>query len=169
MLVDPAWAGAEMIGLLPVSRQVISIFLRELDSDMQQDKDTMEIDLLELAGVLLHRAWLIILAAIIGGGIAFGYTFFMVDPLYKASALMYVNNSDISVGGTSFSISNADLTAAQKLVDTYVVILKSRTSLNEVIDRAELPYSYEKLKHMVSASGVNSTEIFEVGEPQEEE
>ena len=77
-------------------------------------------------------------------------------------ALMYVNNSGISLGSTSFSISSADLTAAQKLVNTYVVILKSRTALTEVIEKAGLDYSYEKLKSMISASAVNSTEVFEI-------
>ena len=129
---------------------------------MTNQKETMEIDLLELFGVLLHKWWAIVLAVIIAGSAAFGYTYFLVDPLYKSSTLLYVNNSDISVGSTSFSISNADLTAAQKLVDTYVVILKSRTALNEVIKEADLDYTYEQLKGMITASAVNSTEVFEV-------
>ena len=121
-----------------------------------------EIDLRELFMVLLRRWWAIALAIVFGGAAAFGYTYFLVDPLYQASTLLYVNNSDISVGATSFSISNADLTAAQKLVDTYVVILKSRTSLNAISEKAGLNYSYETLKSMVSAKAVNSTEVFEV-------
>ena len=121
-----------------------------------------EIDLWEILKVLLHRAWAIILAAVICGGIAFGYTFLLVDPLYEASTLLYVNNSDISVGASSFSISSADLTAAQKLVETYIVILNSRTALNEVIEEANLPYEYDELKRMISASAVNATEVFEV-------
>ena len=129
---------------------------------MTEKTDSVEIDLRELFGVLIHRVWLIAAGAVIGGLIALAYTYFMVDPLYQASALMYVNNSDISLGSTSFSISNADLSAAQKLVNTYVVILKSRTCLNEVIDKADLKYSYEKLKSMISASSVNSTEVFQI-------
>ena len=128
----------------------------------KETESTEEIDLIELFGALLRRWWVIVLAILIAGSAAFGYTYFVVDPLYKASTLLYVNNSDISVGSTSFSISNADLTAAQKLVDTYVVILKSRTVLNEVIEEAELDYSYSELKEMISASAVNSTEVFEI-------
>ena len=127
-----------------------------------QTENTEEIDLRELFGALLRRWWAIVLAILIVGAVAFGYTYFMVDPLYQSSTLLYVNNSDISVGSTSFSISNADLTAAQKLVDTYVVILKSRTVLNEVIDEADLDYTYEELQSMITASAVNSTEVFEV-------
>lgn len=121
-----------------------------------------EIDLLELAKALVRRWWALVLAVVIFGMAAFGYTYFLIDPLYKSSALLYVNNSDISLGSTSFSISSADLTAAQKLVNTYIVILKSRTALNEVKSRANLDYSYEELKDMISAAPVNSTEVFEV-------
>lgn len=141
---------------------------------MNSQTETMdEINLRELFGALLRRWWAIVLAIVIFGAAAFGYTYFLVDPQYQSSTLLYVNNSDISVGSTSFSISNADLTAAQKLVETYVVILKSRTVLNEVIEEAGLNCSYEQLKSMITASAVNSTEVFEVvvtsGSPMEAE
>ena len=129
---------------------------------MTEKTEEMEIDLRDLFGALIHRIWLVVVGAVIGGLIALAYTYFMIDPLYKSSALMYVNNSDLSLGSTSFSISNADLSAAQKLVNTYVVILKSRACLNEIIEKAELKYSYDTLKNMISASAVNSTEIFQI-------
>ena len=129
---------------------------------MTNNNETMEIDLRELFGVLLQKLWLLVIATMVFGAAAFGYTYTMVDPLYKASILLYVNNSDISVGSTSVSISNADLTASQKLVDTYIVILRSRTALNDVIKEANLSYSYEQLKGMISAASVESTEVFEV-------
>ena len=129
---------------------------------MTDKNESMEIDLRELFSVLIHRIWLIAAGAVAGGIIALAITVFMIVPQYQSSALMYVNNSGISLGSTSFSISSADLTAAQKLVNTYVVILKSRTALNEVIEKAELDYSYEKLRSMISASAVNSTEVFEI-------
>ena len=120
------------------------------------------IDLVELFGLLLRRIWTIILAALIAGSLAFGYTYFFVTPLYKASTLLYVNNSDISVGSSSFSITTGDLNAAQKLVDTYVVILKSRTVLNEVIEKADVNYTYGQLSGMITAGAVNSTEVLRI-------
>lgn len=125
-----------------------------------QRKDYMEIDLLHLMKALWRRAWAIVLAMLLFGGAAFAYTYYLVTPLYQASALMYVNNSSITVGSTSVSLS--DLSASKTLVDTYIVILKTRLTLNEVIEQAELDYSYEDLRDMISASPVNSTEIFEI-------
>ncbi len=134
----------------------------DMERIMTDNKENLEIDLRELFGVLLHRAWLIALVAVIGAALVFAYTYFMVVPLYQSSTLLYVNNTGINIGSSSFSISSGELTAAQKLVDTYVVILKSRAALNEVIEEAELPYTYEELRNMISAAAVNSTEVFEV-------
>ena len=129
---------------------------------MTENRDTMEIDLRELFGVLMRRIWSIILAALLCASAAFAYTFFLIDPLYQANALLYVNNSNISVGSSSLSITTGDLSAAQKLVSTYVVILKSRTVLNEVIETAGLNRSYSSLAGMISASAVDNTEVFRI-------
>lgn len=128
-----------------------------------------EIDLLKLLGALWKRIWIIALAAVVGGVVLLAYTKILVTPLYKSSAMMYVNNSDFSVGSTKVSLS--DLNAAQSLVDTYAVILKSRGTLEEVIDKAQLPYTYEELSKMVETGAVDNTEIFSItvtsDDPQE--
>lgn len=122
--------------------------------------DHAEIDLLHLLKVLWHRAWAVVLAMLLCGGSVFAYTYYLITPLYQSSALMYVNNSSITVGSTSVSL--ADLSASQSLVETYIVILKTRLTLNEVIEQAEVDYSYEELVKMIDASPVNETEIFEI-------
>lgn len=109
---------------------------------------------------LWRRTWAVVLAMLLSGAVAFSYTWFLVTPLYQASALMYVNNSSITVGSTSVSLS--DLSASQTLVDTYIVILKTRLTLSEVIRQVELDYAYEDLRDMIDAAPVNSTEIFEI-------
>lgn len=119
-----------------------------------------EIDLLKLAAALWRKAWAIVLAVVLFATAALGYTAFFVTPLYKATALMYVNSSSISVGSTKVSISQGELSAAQSLVKTYIVILNTRSTLEEVIAQSGVPYTYEELSKMVSAESVNSTEVF---------
>lgn len=121
-----------------------------------------DIDLFRILKVLWQNVIKIAICSIVCGIIAFSYTIFMVTPLYQANCMIYVNNSSFSVGGSSFSISSADISASQSLVDTYIVILKSRATLNEVIEEAGLEMSYGQLSGMVSASPVNETEIFRV-------
>lgn len=121
-----------------------------------------EIDLLELFSLLWQRVWLIILTALIFGAAAFSYAVFVMTPRYKATALMYVNNSTLSIGSTDVSMSGDQLSVAKSLVDTYIVILKTRTTLEEVIEATGVSYTYEELYDMIEASDVNSTEVFGV-------
>lgn len=122
--------------------------------------EEVEIDLLHIAQVLARNAVVIILVAVIFGGIFYGATKAFVTPLYKASAYMYVNSSNLSVAGTKVSISNSELLAAQSLIETYSVILRTRMTLNEVIERSGVGYTYEELVKMIDATSVNGTEVF---------
>lgn len=126
------------------------------------NKEEIEIDLLRILQALWRKAWAILLAATVFGGAFFGGSVMLVEPLYKAESLMYVNSSNISVGGTKVSISQSELTAAKTLVDTYIVILNTRTTLEAVIEQSGVPYSYEQLRGMIKASAVNDTEIFSI-------
>ena len=111
---------------------------------------------------LLYRLWLIVLVAVICAALTFGIVFSFVTPLYESSAMFYVNNSELAVGDAVLNISAGDITAAKDLVESYIVILKTRTTLNEVIDYAQVDISASDLKDMISAQSVESTEIFEV-------
>lgn len=129
---------------------------------MNNEDDVIEIDLLHILELLLSKLWIIILSAMVVGAACFSYAYFLVTPKYESSAMFYVNNNNLNIGSTSLSISSSDISASQSLVDTYIVILKTRNTLNSVIKKADLKYSYEELNKMVSASAVNSTEIFKV-------
>ena len=130
--------------------------------NMNNETGELEIDLLRMAQALWKKAVGIVIAGVLAAAAALGYTAFFVTPLYKAEALMYVNSNNISVGSTKVSISQAELSAAQTLVDTYIVILNTRATLSEVIAQTKVNYSYEQLKKMISAQSVNSTEVFSI-------
>ena len=124
--------------------------------------EEMEIDLLHLGQVLWKRIWILLLAAVLFAVIAYVGVTLAVKPTYQSSAMMYVNSSNISLGNTKVNITSSELSAAKSLVDVYAIILKSRTTLEQVIDEAGLPYNYTQLKKMVSAGSVNNTEVFQI-------
>ena len=124
--------------------------------------EEIEIDIQRLFSILWDKLWLILVAAVTGALAMFLVTFFVITPKYESSAMFYVNNNSLSVGDASFSISSSDITASKSLVDSYIVILQTRETLNDVMDYSGVNYSYEDMKKMLSASAVNSTEIFEV-------
>jgi len=130
---------------------------------MNEQKKTgegTEIDLKRLFDAIWHRAWVILVVSILCGTLAFLGTFYLITPKYQSSAKFYVNNNSLSLGG--MSISSSDLTAAQELVDTYIVILNTRDTLEKVIDASGVKMTYSQIKGMITAAAVNSTEIFEV-------
>ena len=128
----------------------------------RKDDGTIEIDLLHILQVFWKKAWFIVLMALLCGVLGFCYSTFRMTPKYQSKALVYVNNQTLSFGSSSVSISSQDITASQSLVDTYIVILKTRKTLNEVIKRANLDKTYESLNGMVSAAAVNETEVFTI-------
>ena len=134
-----------------------------MTNNLQANKQVeQEIDLLKLFRVLLSKIWLIVAAAFVGGLIFFLFTLFFITPQYKSSALLYVNNSSIDIGSTKLNISSGDITASSSLIDTYVVILKSRTTLEQAIKEGHLPYTYEQLYKKVSGSAEGKTPVFKI-------
>lgn len=125
-------------------------------------KDYYTIDLVHIVKTLWHHVWVIILAGILAAGIGFSISSFAIAPTYSSSVLLYVNNSAFSLGNTSFSISSSEIVAAQSLVKTYTEILKNRTTLERVVQKSGLDYTYGDLYGMIKAESANDTEIMKV-------
>ncbi|OUN19918.1 hypothetical protein B5G34_16695 [Flavonifractor sp. An82] len=127
---------------------------------VERKKENMEIDLMRLLFLYLRKWWLILLCAIIGGGIMYFYTANFVTPMYQAGVTIYVNN--IESGQQIDYISGSNLTASQQLVSTYVNIIRSDTVLEKVADSMEMDISAEYIRSIMSASQVGETELFDV-------
>lgn len=144
-----------------------------MDDKTIEKNDVIEIDLQRVFSAIWSRIWLVMLVSALGAAISFFVTFFAITPQYQSSAMFYVNNTSLSVGDASFSISSGDLSTSRNLVESYIVILNTRASLNDVIDYAGVDRTYSEVKKMLSSASVNETEIFEVvvtsPDPQEAE
>ena len=138
-----------------------------------EQNEELEIDLGRVFRAVMDRAWLVVVVSVLCAVLTLVGTFFFITPQYTAAAMFYVNNSNLSLGDASVSISSGDLTTSRNLVDSYIVILNTRETLNDVIDYAGTNRSYKELKEMISAEAVNETEIFQVSvtspDPQEAE
>ena len=126
----------------------------------KDNKLNYAIDVLHILGTLLRRAWIILLVSVLSGAISLLVTVFFITPKYSSSIMLYVNNTKADTQNSS--ISSSELSAALQLVDSYIVILESRTTLDKVITMTDVPYSYSELKGMITAEAVNATEIFRV-------
>ena len=107
-----------------------------MQKQINQEQE-IEIDLSRLLRAVISKAWLIVLVSILTAGLALSYTRFMVTPQYKSTAMFYVNNNSLRVGNASVSISSGDLVTSRGLVDSYIVILGTRETFEEVIEAAK--------------------------------
>ena len=137
----------------------------------RKQEDT--IDLLKLCKVLLNKAWLLIIVALLFAIVSFVVTKNMIKPEYKATSKLYVfNKSDV---GTSGAVSSSDISTSKILVNTYIVVLQSDSVLGQVVDTISEyqgkegfeylgtePYTTGQLRQMISAGSINSTESFSV-------
>lgn len=133
-----------------------------MNEQVTKQDEYVEIDLKRIFAALWQRIWLVILVAVMSAVITFVCVYFFVAKQYQSSAMFYVNNSDISVGSASLDISSADINASKDLVESYIVILNTRDTLQNVITRSGVNLTPGQLRKMISAEAVNETEIFKV-------
>ena len=144
-----------------------------MDEREKIQHDEIEIDIGRIFHSVMERIWWVIIVSVLCAAMVFGYTYYCVTPQYQSSAMFYVNNNSFSVGDAALSITSGDLVTSRGLVDSYIVILKTRETLNEVIDYAGVDLTYGEVSGMITAAAVNETEIFRVTvtnpDPQEAE
>ena len=130
-----------------------------MEEKVMEKNHEIEIDLKRIFGLLLNKAWLIAVVAVLCAVLAFVGTWLFVTPEYKTTVMFYVNNRVVTGTG---SITSGDMSAARGLVESFAIILNTRETLDEVADYAGLDYTYAKLQGMVVAEAVEDTEILKV-------
>ena len=118
-----------------------------------QYEDEMEIDLKELLFAFKKKLWLILLAAILGSGIAGAFSALVMKPQYTSSSMLYVLSKETTL------TSLADLQIGTQLTNDYRVLVSSRPVLEVVIEELGLDMSYETLEKRLSISNPADTRI----------
>lgn len=117
----------------------------------------------DIITIILKRLWLIIILALVGGLIGFSYSQYVLPKKYTSKITLYVYNDKNGQSNQATNINDLNLSA--RLVETYMVILKSDTVLETVsskISKLGLNYTVSEIRAMISAEVVEDTEVFEV-------
>lgn len=130
------------------------------EGNLENEKE-FDIDLGKIFYMFKKRVLYIILGALIAGFIAGGYTELFVTPRYSTSCSLYVY-SNVDRVNTRSTITGNELDVSQRLVDTYIVVLKSDTVLEKVIEELGLDMSASALRNKISCSQEGTTEVFRV-------
>ena len=118
--------------------------------------DEIEIDLWEIFFALRARLWVILLALILGGGIATAYSKVILTPKYTSTSMVYILSKETTL------TSLADLQLGSQLAKDYKVLVTSRPVLQEVIDTLELDMEYGGLKGALVLNNPADTRILSI-------
>ncbi len=121
----------------------------------------MDISVKDLFKIIIKNLLCIIICATVGLAGAFSIFKFIVRPTYISSVKLYVYTKEESKNTTNYNDLN-DLNYAQKVVNTYIEMLRTDSFYKSVKDKAGLDYSIEDLKKMINFSILNDTEVFQV-------
>lgn len=128
---------------------------------------TKELNIQQLFYAVLNKIWLVVIASLLGGIVMYVYTSQFVTPMYSASVTMYVNNSSKVNGDDVVNyITSSDLATSERLVTTYVSILKSNTVMEKVSEEVRnatgIDVPAARIRGAMSAAAVSETEVFTV-------
>lgn len=129
-----------------------------MDNTQTQLDDEIEIDLWELFQILLKN-WLWILLSTLGCTIlGLLITMFLITPKYRAEATMIVNTRQDQTA----TVTNDQITSAQKLVDTYSIIIRSRRVIDPIMEKLNIEADYESFVKNIIVESVNDTQVMSI-------
>jgi len=120
----------------------------------KNNNDVIEIDLLEIMGLLFSRWLLILLVGITTALIGFAISFFVIAPTYESTTKIYILNKN-----ESQNVTYSDMQLGTQLTKDYSELINSRYVLEEVIQKLRLNLDYQGLKEKVSVSSPTDTRI----------
>lgn len=130
----------------------------------------MEITLKGAVRILTKNLLVILICSALGFAAAFLISKFLVQPTYQSTAKLYVYTKSDHTQTTNYDYLN-DLNYAQKVVNTYIEMLRTDSFYQAVKEKSGLNYSVEEMKTMISFTVLNETEVFQVsassGKPED--
>ncbi|WMC92240.1 YveK family protein [Kineothrix sp. MB12-C1] len=120
----------------------------------QKDNDMIEIDLLEMWGVLWRHLGMIMSVGLFTALLCFLFSRFIMDPTYESMTKIYILNKSESA-----SVTYSDVQLGTQLTKDYAELITSRYVLEEVIQKLSLDVSYDGMLNMVTVTTPSDTRI----------
>lgn len=114
------------------------------------------IELRQLFASLLRRWWILLMGAVIAGGIGYFYSR-MQTPVYAATTTVYVGRPI-----QSSNLERVDLQLGAELALTYADFVRRKPVLQGAIDVLQLEDSWQELRDRVEVGSVDSTQLLEI-------
>jgi len=119
--------------------------------------DVIEIDLMEIMGLLWHRLWLIVICALCAGTAGFLLSRFVITDQYQSTTKIYVLNKQ-----NESTLTYSDVQLGTQLTKDFPELIRSRYVAEQVIAAWDLPYSYEEFVGKIDVSSQSDTRIIAI-------
>ena len=119
-----------------------------------ENNDVVEIDLMEILSLMMHRLWLIILCAVAAGAAGYVVSRFVLTEQFESTTRIYVLNRQ-----NDDTLTYTDVQLGTQLTKDFREIIKSRYVLEQVIDICGLEDSSGSLSSRVSVDTQTDTRI----------
>lgn len=120
---------------------------------MNNQEETVEIDLLEILYLLGRRIWSILAAGAVVGLLTGLVTHYGIEEKYSSTSKLYILSTSTSL------TSLADIQVGTSLTKDYIELVQSRPVVEEVIGNLNLNRTYEEVLKQMTFSNPNDTRI----------
>lgn len=121
---------------------------------MQLEQEELEIDLKELFFELLSHWKILAASTIMAAAIALVASKFILVPQYESTSALYVLSNSIT--------SLADIQIGSSLTNDYIVVVKGRPILDQVIENLNLDETYDSLEDKITLENPADSRILEI-------
>ena len=125
-----------------------------METNNQIQSEEIEIDLVELIGVIVSKLWIIVICAALAGTIAFLLSEYVMTPQYISTTKMYIINRQ-----SNEQLTYSDLQTGTQLTKDYQELVTSRPVLDEVREELALAMDNKELKSKITVSVPTDTRI----------
>jgi len=125
--------------------------------EVNKQNDEIEIDIRQIAAVLLHNIVIIIMAGVIVGLLALLTSKLFLKPVYESSTSLYIINRQSQ---TSTTLS--DIQSSTQLTKDYKILITSRTVTERVISELNLDMTSVQLANSITVNTPTDTRILDI-------
>jgi len=125
--------------------------------EVNKQNDEIEIDIRQIALVLLHNIVIIIMTGVIIGLLALLTSKLFLKPVYESSTSLYIINRQ-SQASTTYS----DIQSSTQLTKDYKILITSRTVTERVISELNLDMTADQLANSITVDTPTDTRILEI-------
>lgn len=119
-------------------------------------------DLIRIAKVILHRWWMIVLAAAVLALLAYTAASVMYKPQYISSMTLIVNNRNAAASETENYVTYTDVQASKQLAKTCSYVLQSDQVVEGVSKILEEPVTSDTIGKMTTLSVLEDTNMIQI-------